>query len=249
MPLYEHVFISRQDLSNTQAEGLIEHFSTVLADNGGKVVENEYWGVKTMAYKINKNRKGHYAFLKSDAPAAAVQEMERLMRLHDDVMRVLTVKVDKHEEGPSTQMQKRDDRGERGDRPDRGERGERPERGFGGDRGDRGGFGGDRGAFEVFGGFDVVESAGDGFGEQGFAVGDHGGFLGIEGEDFAFGAEDLAVDDEFAIHVDHGFDDTGVVAFFFGDGAGHAHHGGVHFGAFGVAHFLAGAIDGGGGAC
>ena len=116
MPLYEHVFIARQDLSNTQAEGLIEHFSTVLADNGGKVVENEYWGVKTMAYKINKNRKGHYAFLKSDAPAAAVQEMERLMRLHDDVMRVLTIKVDKHGEGPSVQMQKRDDRGERGDR-------------------------------------------------------------------------------------------------------------------------------------
>ena len=144
MPLYEHVFIARQDLSNAQAEGLIEHFSAVLADNGGKVLENEYWGVKTMAYKINKNRKGHYAFLKSDAPAAAVQEMERLMRLHDDVMRVLTVKVDKHEEGPSIQMQKRDDRGERGDRPDRGER---PERGFGGDRGDRGGFGGDRGGF------------------------------------------------------------------------------------------------------
>ncbi len=94
MPLYEHVFISRQDLSNTQAEGLIEHFSTVLADNGGKVVEHEYWGVKTMAYKINKNRKGHYAFLKSDAPPAAVQEMERLMRLHDDVMRILTIKVD-----------------------------------------------------------------------------------------------------------------------------------------------------------
>ncbi len=138
MPLYEHVFISRQDLSNAQAEGLIEHFSTVLADNGGKVVENEYWGVKTMAYKINKNRKGHYAFLKSDAPAAAVQEMERLMRLHDDVMRVLTVKVDSHEEGPSVQMQKRDDRG------DRSERGDRPERGFG-DRGDRPSFGGDRG--------------------------------------------------------------------------------------------------------
>ena len=135
MPLYEHVFISRQDLSNTQAEGLIEHFSTVLADNGGKVVENEYWGVKTMAYKINKNRKGHYAFLKSDAPATAVQEMERLMRLHDDVMRVLTIKVDSHGEGPSVQMQKRDER-ERGDRPDRGDR---PS--FGGDR-DRGGFGG-----------------------------------------------------------------------------------------------------------
>jgi small subunit ribosomal protein S6 len=147
MPLYEHVFISRQDLSNAQAEGLIEHFSTVLADNGGKVVENEYWGVKTMAYKINKNRKGHYAFLKSDAPAAAVQEMERLMRLHDDVMRVLTIKVDKHAEGPSIQMQKRDERDRDGERSDRGDRG-----GFGGERRERPAFGdrpdrGDRPSF------------------------------------------------------------------------------------------------------
>ncbi|MBT5294190.1 MAG: 30S ribosomal protein S6 [Octadecabacter sp.] len=116
MPLYEHVMIARQDLSNTQAESLIEHFSTVLTDNDGKVVMSEYWGVKTMAYKINKNRKGHYAFIRSDAPAAAVQEMERLMRLHEDVMRVLTIKVDAHEEGPSVQMQKRDER------PDRRER-------------------------------------------------------------------------------------------------------------------------------
>ena len=150
MPLYEHVFIARQDLSNTQAEGLIEHFSTVLADNGGKVVENEYWGVKTMAYKINKNRKGHYAFLKSDAPAAAVQEMERLMRLHDDVMRVLTSQVDKHSDGPSVQMQKRDDREERGDRGGfGGERRERPS--FGGDRGDRPDRGADRGERPSFG--------------------------------------------------------------------------------------------------
>ncbi len=116
MPLYEHVMIARQDLSNTQAESLIEHFSTVLADNGGKVVENEYWGVKTMAYKINKNRKGHYAYLRSDAPAPAVQEMERLMRLHEDVMRVLTIKVDAHEDGPSVQMQKRDERDSRRER-------------------------------------------------------------------------------------------------------------------------------------
>ena len=116
MPLYEHVFISRQDLSNTQAEALIEEFSTILSENGGSVVEQEYWGVKTMAYKVNKNRKGHYAFLKTDAPSAAVQEMERLMRLHEDVMRVLTIKVDGHEEGPSVQMQKRDDRGERRER-------------------------------------------------------------------------------------------------------------------------------------
>ena len=115
MPLYEHVVIARQDLSNAQAEGLIEHFGTVLADNGGKVVDSEYWGVKTMAYKINKNRKGHYSFLKTDSPAPAVQEMERLMGLHEDVMRVLTIKVDAHDEGPSVQMQKKDDR-------DRGER-------------------------------------------------------------------------------------------------------------------------------
>jgi len=116
MALYEHVFISRQDLSNAQAESLVEHFGTVLADNGGKVVESEYWGVKTMAYKINKNRKGHYAFLKTDAPSDAVQEMERLMRLHDDVMRVLTIKVEEHAEGPSVQMQKRDERDGRRER-------------------------------------------------------------------------------------------------------------------------------------
>ncbi len=122
MPLYEHVMIARQDLSNAQAEGLIEHFSTVLSDNEGKVLDSEYWGVKTMAYKINKNRKGHYAFLKTDAPATAVQEMERLMRLHDDVMRVLTIKVDEHEEGPSIQMRKSEEREGRRSRDDRGDR-------------------------------------------------------------------------------------------------------------------------------
>ena len=116
MALYEHVMIARQDLSNAQAEGLVEHFGAVLSDNGGKLVDSEYWGVKTMAYKINKNRKGHYAFLRTDSPSGAVQEMERLMRLHDDVMRVLTIKVDEHEEGPSVQMQKKDDRGERRER-------------------------------------------------------------------------------------------------------------------------------------
>jgi len=118
MSLYEHVFISRQDLSGAQAEGLIEHFGQGLTDNGGKVIENEYWGLKTMAYKINKNRKGHYAMMRTDAPSDAVHEMERLMRLHEDVMRVMTIKVDAHQEGPSVQMQKRDDR-------DRGERRER----------------------------------------------------------------------------------------------------------------------------
>jgi|TARA_B110000211_G_scaffold74608_1_gene86994 small subunit ribosomal protein S6 len=104
MPKYEHVMIARQDLSNTQAEGLVEHFSKVLTENDGKVLDSEYWGLKTMAYKVNKNRKGHYAFIKSDAPAEAVQEMERLMRLHEDVMRVMTIKVKSHDEGPSVMM-------------------------------------------------------------------------------------------------------------------------------------------------
>ena len=113
MALYEHTFIARQDLSNAQAESLIEHFGTVLTDNGGKVVESEYWGLKTMAYKINKNRKGHYAYVKSDTSSDAVQEMERLMRLHEDVMRVLTIKVDAHEEGPSVVVQAKNSRDER----------------------------------------------------------------------------------------------------------------------------------------
>jgi small subunit ribosomal protein S6 len=129
MALYEHVFIARQDLSNAQAEGLIEHFGQILKDNGGDVSASEYWGLRTMASKINKNRKGHYAYLRSDAPSAAVQEMERLMRLHDDVMRVMTVKVDEHEEGPSAVVlakQSRDDRGRGGrDRGDRDRGGDR----------------------------------------------------------------------------------------------------------------------------
>ena len=145
MALYEHVFIARQDLSNAQAAGLIEHFGQVLADNGGKVVGSEYWGLRTMAYKINKNRKGHYGFMKSDSPSDAVHEMERLMRIHDDVMRVMTIKVDAHEEGPSAVVQAknsrddrrggrdrgprdRDDRGPRRDRDDRGPREDRPSR-------------------------------------------------------------------------------------------------------------------------
>jgi small subunit ribosomal protein S6 len=119
MPLYEHVMIARQDLSNTQAESLVEHFGTVLSDNEGKIVESEYWGLKTMAYKINKNRKGHYALLKTDASVAAIQEMERLMRLHEDVMRVMTIKVDAHEEGPSVMLQSKHRRDERSERRDR----------------------------------------------------------------------------------------------------------------------------------
>jgi small subunit ribosomal protein S6 len=141
MALYEHVFIARQDLSTAQAEGLVEHFTQILKDNGGDVTGSEYWGLRTLAYKINKNRKGHYGYMRIDAPSAAIQEMERLMRLHDDIMRVLTIKVDAHEEGPSAIVQAKNSRDDRGPRPggggfrgdrdrgDRGDRGPRPDRG------------------------------------------------------------------------------------------------------------------------
>ena len=104
MALYEHVFISRQDLTNLQTEDLIKQYSDILKNNGGKVIGHEYWGLKTLAYKINKNRKGHYSLIKSDSPPSAAQEMERLMKLNEDIMRVLTIKVNKHEDGPSIML-------------------------------------------------------------------------------------------------------------------------------------------------
>ena len=104
MALYEHVFISRQDLTTSQTEDLIKQYSDILKNNGGKVIGHEYWGLKTLAYKINKNRKGHYSLIKSDSPPSAAQEMERLMKLNEDIMRVLTIKVKKHEDGPSIMM-------------------------------------------------------------------------------------------------------------------------------------------------
>lgn len=104
MPLYEHVFIARQDISNTQAEGLIDHFGHILKENNGNLVDFEYWGLRGMAYKMNKNRKGHYCYLRTDAPATAILEMERLMRIHDDIIRVLTIRVEEHEDGPSVMV-------------------------------------------------------------------------------------------------------------------------------------------------
>ena len=110
MSLYEHVVISRQDLSNAQAEGLVEHFGKVLSENGGKVVDSEYWGLKTMAYKINKNRKGHYMLLNIDGPPEAIQEYERLMRLDEDVIRFLTIKIKSVNEKPSPLMVNKPDK-------------------------------------------------------------------------------------------------------------------------------------------
>jgi len=121
MPLYEHIFLSRQDVSAQQVEDLTKTYTDLLAENGGKVAKSEYWGVKSLSYRINKNRKAHYTLLNIDAPAAAVAEMERQMRINEDVLRFMTIRVDEHEEAPSVMMQKRDrdDRGERGDRGDR----------------------------------------------------------------------------------------------------------------------------------
>lgn len=125
MPLYESVFIARQDVSAQQVENLTQNFSSIVEDNGGRIAKSEYWGVRSLAYRIKKNRKGHYVMMHIDAPAVAVQEMERNIRLNEDVIRYLTIKVDELEEGPSIVMQSkgsRDDRRERGDRRDRGDR-------------------------------------------------------------------------------------------------------------------------------
>jgi small subunit ribosomal protein S6 len=129
MALYEHVFLARQDVSTQQVEELTTQLTQVLADNGGKVAKNEYWGLKSLSYRIRKNRKAHYTLLNIDAPATAVAEMERQMRLNEDILRFMTIRVDALEEGPSAMMQKRD-RDDRDDRDGRGGRG-----GF--DRGDR----------------------------------------------------------------------------------------------------------------
>lgn len=130
MPFYENVFIARQDLSTAQVDALADQFTAIIKEKGGEVKKRESWGLRNLAFRIRKNRKGHYILLNIDAPPAAVHEVERTMRFNEDVIRFLTVKVDELEEGPSAIMQKRDERGERGDR----------DRGFGGgDRfGDRG---------------------------------------------------------------------------------------------------------------
>ncbi len=148
MALYEHVFLARQDVSNTQVETLTKEFSDVIEQGGGKVTKSEYWGVKSLAYKIKKNRKAHFSLLNIDAPPAAVTEMERRMGISTEIIRFLTVKVEQHEAEPSVMMRKsdRDDRGDR-DRGGFGGRGGGGRGGFRGDRdggGGRGGFRGDR---------------------------------------------------------------------------------------------------------
>lgn len=135
MPLYEHVYLARQDLSPQQVEELTAQFKGVIEQNGGKIAKEEYWGVKSLTYRIKKNRKAHMTLFNIDAPPAAINEIERQERLNEDVLRYLTVRVEAHEEGPSAMMRKsdRDDRGDRGDRGDRPRR--RDDRDEGGDAG------------------------------------------------------------------------------------------------------------------
>ena len=126
MPLYESVYIARPDISATQVETLTEEFSKIIEDNGGKIAKDEYWGLKSLAYRIKKNRKGHYSLMNIDCPAAALSEMERNMRLNEDVIRYMSVRVDEHEEGPSVMMQNKSSRDERRSRDDDDNRGAAP---------------------------------------------------------------------------------------------------------------------------
>jgi small subunit ribosomal protein S6 len=135
MALYEHVYLARQDVTAPQVEALTEQLKATIAANGGSVAKVEAWGLKSLAFRIKKNRKAYFTLLNIDAPAAAIVELERQLGLNEDVIRYLTLRVDEHEAGPSAMLRKRDDserdeRGgrARGDRPDRGERNDRPDR-------------------------------------------------------------------------------------------------------------------------
>ena len=135
MPLYEHVFLARQDLAQAQVDALAETATNIIESNGGKVVKTETWGLRSLAYRIQKNRKAHYVMLDFEAPTNVVAELERQTQINEDVVRYMTLKVDAHEQGPSAMM-RRNERNERergGERGDRGDRGPRRDR----DDGDR----------------------------------------------------------------------------------------------------------------
>ncbi len=147
MPLYEHVFLARQDLAQAQVDAMTENATRIITEGGGRVAKTESWGLRSIAYRIAKNRKAHYVCLDIDAPAPAIAELERQTGINEDIIRYMTVRVDKHEEGPSAMMRRGDrdrdrrsgrdgdrdrsdrDRGPRGDRDGgRDDRGPRPER-------------------------------------------------------------------------------------------------------------------------
>jgi small subunit ribosomal protein S6 len=121
MPQYEHVFLARQDLAQAQVDALAENATKIIADNGGKVVKTETWGLRGLAYRIAKNRKAHYVMLDVDAPPAALAELERQTGINEDVIRYMTIRVEDHEKGPSAMMRKQDRDRERGRGPRREE--------------------------------------------------------------------------------------------------------------------------------
>jgi small subunit ribosomal protein S6 len=123
MPLYEHVFLARQDLAQAQVDALAENATKIITENNGKVLKTESWGLRSLAYRIAKNRKAHYVALDLDAPPAAIAELERQSNINEDVIRFLTIRVDEHETGPSAMMRRGEK--ERGGRSDRGDRGDR----------------------------------------------------------------------------------------------------------------------------
>ena len=132
MALYEHVFLARQDLAQAQVDALAATATDIIKTNGGTIAKTESWGLRSLAYKIAKNRKAHYVMIEFDGPGPVVAELERQTQINEDIIRYMTIKVDAHEEGPSVMMRKAD-RAERSDRGDRGDRGDRPRR----DRDDR----------------------------------------------------------------------------------------------------------------
>src|SRR3954454_17646848 len=117
MPLYEHVFLARQDLAQDQVDALAENATKILDDNDGKVVKTEAWGLRSLAYRIAKNRKAHFVMLDVDGPPAAIAELERQSNINEDIIRFLTIRVDEHESGPSAMMRRGDK--ERSPRSDR----------------------------------------------------------------------------------------------------------------------------------
>ncbi|MEM7171231.1 MAG: 30S ribosomal protein S6 [Pseudomonadota bacterium] len=116
MAYYECVFIARQDVTAAQVDGLTDDFTKIIEDNGGSVASKEYWGLRTLAHRIKKNRKGHYVLLNLDAPSDAIQEVERNMRISDDVVRYMTIRTEVLPTGPSVMMQNRGGRDDRGGR-------------------------------------------------------------------------------------------------------------------------------------
>ena len=126
MRLYESVFIARQDISSTQVETMADEFAGIITEAGGKIHKREYWGLRSLAYRIKKNRKGHYIMFNLETDAATLKEYERIMGLNEDVLRFLNIRIEEVEEGPSIIMQNKGDRGDRGDRGSRPPRAEAP---------------------------------------------------------------------------------------------------------------------------